>query len=196
MTLKGVAQGLRLRMKLNSRALSMIRLHYANRGMPKIELTPARRKMAVLPAGAEPVPNRVGTAPGVRMVGGETVIYSLPGVPAEMRDIFRGYVEPEVRKRIGPLSRKTFRTKLEGIMESSLAPIISRVMKRNPEAYIKSHPRGVEKGVSRVEVDVGVVSREAATARREALRISEEIVMASVEAGGKVKEEPTERQWV
>jgi molybdenum cofactor synthesis domain-containing protein len=196
MTLSGIARGLKLKMRSNRRALSMIKLHYAQLGMPAIELTPARRKMAVLPAGAEPVPNQVGTAPGVRLVSGGTVIYSLPGVPSEMRTIFRGFVEPEVRKRLGPMSRKTFRTKLEGIPESSIAPVISRVMKKYPGAYIKSHPRGMVNGVSKLEVDVGVVAKEAATARSEALRISEEVVKGSIEAGGRVTEGPIERQWV
>jgi len=187
MTLKGVARGLRLGMKLNGRALSMIKEHYLGRGLAGIELTPARRKMAVLPQGAEPVPNDAGTAPGVRLVAGGTVIYSLPGVPAEMRSIFRGSVEPEVKKKLGPLARQAFRIKMEGIMESALAPHIAREMKRHPGAYIKSHPRGIENGVSRIEVDVAVVAKEREVAKQEALRVVEEIVEASTAAGAKIR---------
>lgn len=194
MTLKGIALGLGLKMKTNGRALSMIRDHYARRGMGTLELTAARRKMAVLPARSEPVPNEVGTAPGVRLEHGKTVIFSLPGVPAEMRSIFRRTVEPEVRTSVGKLSRKTFRLRLEGIMESSLAPLISKVMKRNPGAYVKSHPKGVEDGVSRLEVDVAVVARDPGEARREALKIAQSILEASTSEGATVTNGPEERQ--
>jgi molybdopterin-biosynthesis enzyme MoeA-like protein len=187
MTLKGVARGLHRGTKLNGQALSMIREHYVRRGLAGIELTPARRKMAVFPVGAEAVPNDAGTAPGVRLVTGKTVIFSLPGVPAEMRSIFRGSVEPEVKGKLGPLSRKTFRIKLEGIMESALAPLIASEMKRHPEAYIKSHPRGIENGVSKIEVDVAVVAKESRMARQEALGIVEEIVEASTAAGATLR---------
>jgi nicotinamide-nucleotide amidase len=187
MTLKGVAQGLNLGMKQNNQALAMIREHYVRRGLEGIELTPARRKMAVLPTGAEPVPNDAGTAPGVRLVAGGTVIFSLPGVPSEMRSIFRGSVAPEVKKKLGPLARKTFRIKMVGIMESALAPLLATELKRHPGAYIKSHPRGIENGVSKIEVDVAVVAKQMKTARDEALRVVEEIVKASSAAGATIK---------
>jgi molybdenum cofactor synthesis domain-containing protein len=187
MTLKGVARGLKIGMKLNAEALSMIKEHYVRRGLTGIDLTPARRKMAVLPTGAKPVPNDAGTAPGVRLVKDRTVIFSLPGVPAEMRSIFRGSVEPEVRTSLGPLTRRTIRIKMEGIMESALAPLIEHEMKGHPGAYIKSHPRGIEDGVSKIEVDVSVVSKDPRTAKRDTTSIVEEIVKASTEAGARLK---------
>ena len=187
MTLRGVAQGLRLGTKSNSQALAMIREHYTRRGLADIELTPSRRKMAVLPVGAVPVPNDAGTAPGVRLVAGQTVIFSLPGVPSEMRSIFRGSVEPEVKKKLGPLARKTFRIKMTGVMESALAPLIEGELKRHPGAYIKSHPRGIENGVSKIEVDVAVVAKEMKAARHEASVIVEEIVKASTAAGATIR---------
>jgi nicotinamide-nucleotide amidase len=190
MTLQGIAQGLHLKLQLNHRALSMIKEHYVSRGLANIELTPARRKMATLPATAVPVPNDAGTAPGVRLVRGRTVIFSLPGVPAEMRSIFRGSVEPEVKMKLGPLARKTFRIKMEGMMESALAPLIASEMKRHPGAYIKSHPRGVENGVSNIEVDVAVIAEEMKTARNEALKIVEEIVKATMAAGATIRSRP------
>jgi nicotinamide-nucleotide amidase len=194
MTLKGIALGLRLKMKTSDRALAMIRDHYAGRGMANIELTPARRKMAFLPVGAEPVPNDVGTAPGVRITHGGTVIFSLPGVPSEMKSIFRKSVEPELGERIGPLSRRVYRLKLEGIMESAFAPIIKKAMKGNPGAYIKSHPRGVEDGVSRLEVDVAVIAKDPEIARKGALKIAETIAQAAVRSGARVKSGP-EPRW-
>ncbi len=187
MTLKGVAMGAKRRLALNRKALSLISEHYARRGMAEIELTPARRKMAVLPSGASPLLNAAGTAPGVRLVAGGTVVFCLPGVPAEMRSIFRRSVEPEIRAKVGRLSRAAVTLKFEGIYESALAPLIRRELQRNPGAYVKSHPRGVREGVSRIELDIVVVDKERADAERVKDGIAREMAREVTRAGGVVK---------
>jgi nicotinamide-nucleotide amidase len=186
MTLRGVADALGVRLRHNEAALRLIRDHYARRGLDKIELTPARLKMARLPVGAEPVMNEVGTAPGVRLVTGSTVVYCLPGVPAEMRSIFRGSVEPEVKEKIGKKFRKYITMKIEGIFESTIAPIIAEGLKRHPEAYVKSHPRGIREGVSRLELDIAVVGREKDPTVKEGAKIARELENAIVGAGGRI----------
>lgn len=192
MTLEGVARALGVRLRRNSQALDLIKQHYAKRGLQKFELTPSRLKMARLPVGAQPVANELGTAPGVRMVAGKTVVYSLPGVPVEMRGIFRNHVEPEVRTRLGKLHRTYIRTRLEGIFESTLAPIISRELRRHPGAYIKSHPRGAKEGISRIELDIAVVGRDPRAADAEGEAIMEEMAREIANAGGRVASEPRE----
>ena len=194
MTLKGVAAGLGVGVRKNTAAVGMIREHYVARGMGGVELTPARVKMARLPVGAEPVPNRVGTAPGVRLAVGRTTIYCLPGVPREMRAIFRRTVEPDVASKLGKLHRKYVTLKLEGVLESALAPVIASELKRHPGAYIKSHPRGVREGVSRIELDVAVVADRETLAEREGDAISEEMAKAVVSMGGRVGTPPGGRR--
>ena len=186
MTLRGVAAGLGVKLRTSGPALRMIRAHYARRGMADVELTPARRKMARLPAGAEPVLNEKGTAPGVRMTTGKTVVYCLPGVPAEMRSIFRRAVEPEVRSKLGDLHRRYITMKLEGVLESALAPVIAEELRKHPGAYIKSHPRGTKEGVSRIERDVAVVGEEEGRTDQEGSAIAAEMERAVVGAGGRV----------
>jgi len=183
MTLKGVALGMGRKMRLNAEALEMVKEHYVRRGLGDVEITPARRKMATLPAGATPLMNGTGTAPGVRIEVGKTVIFSVPGVPAEMKEIFKESVEPEVRRKLGRLHRGYVSLRLEGIMESALAPMIASELKKHPGAYIKSHPKGVEDGVSRIVLDVAVV----APAKRDAVEVSETIateVRKKVEVAG------------
>ncbi|MEJ2241067.1 MAG: molybdopterin-binding protein [Candidatus Bathyarchaeota archaeon] len=49
--------------------------------------------------------------------------------------------------KINPSNKINFLEKsieFKGIMESSVAPLIDKVMKNNPRVYIKSHPRGTE----------------------------------------------------
>jgi len=168
MTSRGVARGLGRRMSVNGKALSLVKDHYAKRGMAAIRITPARRKMATLPAGAEPLPNGVGTAPGMKIMAGRTSIFCLPGVPSEMKDIFKNFVEPEIKRRLGRLYRKAVTYRVEGIFESTLAPLIGRELKRYPGIYIKSHPRGTKGGRSRIELDIVSVK----TSRREAERVA------------------------
>ena len=57
MTLKGIALGLHVKIRRNPKALELIKRHYEERGIQKIELTPARVKMSMLPLAGEPVPN-------------------------------------------------------------------------------------------------------------------------------------------
>ncbi len=79
-------------------------------------------RMADLPRGAVALPNSAGTAPGLRVAHGDVVIYALPGVPAEMREIFTEWVREELAGRAGRgsvlLSRQLHTV---GIWESEVA---------------------------------------------------------------------------
>lgn len=187
MTLKGIARGLGRRMALNEDAMTLMKTHYAKRGMADVELTPARRKMAILPSGATPVINEPGTAPGVRLESGRTVMFCLPGVPAEMEDIFGRSVEPEIGKKVGKLNRKTVTLKIEGLFESTMAPLIERELERHPGTYIKSHPLGIKEGRSRIELDIVAVGEKKADVEKTSMAVVEEMTKLAREAGGVVK---------
>ncbi len=148
MTLKGIAQALRKRLVLNKQALDAIRRHYEEVEGP-LKLTGPRRKMATLPQGAKSVPNPVGTAPGVIIKSGGTMIFSLPGVPPEMKAIFKQSIAPMLKEfRFSP-TRETYML-VAGIIESALAPVLSKAQRKFPGLYFKSHPRGQETGGSPV----------------------------------------------
>ena len=183
MTLRGISEGIRRGLRPSKEALWLIREHYARRNLSTIEMTPARKKMATLPIGAKPVRNEVGTAPGVRLELDGTTVFCLPGVPSEMKSIFRKSVEPEIVKRLGRLYRKYISLEIEGIYESALAPMIESEMRRHPGAYIKSHPRGIKEGKSRIELDVAVVSEDRKKAENSTVQIVREI-KSKVEAAG------------
>jgi nicotinamide-nucleotide amidase len=142
MTLKCVALALNKRLVLNHEALDMVKARYSKLGS-STGLTLFRRKMAMLPEGAAPLPNPVGTAPGVEIKIGRTTIVSLPGVPSEMKSIFNGSVTPMLR-RSGAKAPEEISIGLVGIIESALAPALDRTRKAFPGLYYKSHPRGRE----------------------------------------------------
>lgn len=165
MTLKGIALGLGRKVRFNKDAIRLIKEHLEKVGR-EFELTPARRKMAMIPEGASPLTNDLGSAPGVRLIAGKgTVVFCLPGVPREMRNIFANFAEKEIRGKLGKMHIAKVTMKLRGIFEAALAPSIEDALKMHPEAYIKSHPRGLKGGVPTLELDVTVTSREASTAR-------------------------------
>jgi molybdenum cofactor synthesis domain-containing protein len=157
MTLKGVARALGRRIKLDQEAVRLIRQHYRRRfsGKP-MKLTKPRRKMACIPVGSTAVHNPVGTAPGVLLITRATEIFCLPGVPAEAKAIFQESVLTKIRGKAAGRSYIETWLKVNGIMESSLAPIIDRAMNHTPGVYIKSHPRGVEAGRARIELHLSM----------------------------------------
>jgi nicotinamide-nucleotide amidase len=59
------------------------------------------RVQALFPLGAEPLPNRVGTAPGIWMRLGQATVVCLPGVPSEMRIMFAEQVAPRLGQSAG-----------------------------------------------------------------------------------------------
>jgi competence/damage-inducible protein CinA-like protein len=61
-------------------------------------MTERNRTQAFFPEGASPLPNPVGTAPGIWMRIGRTAFACLPGVPSEMKLMFRERVVPKLRE--------------------------------------------------------------------------------------------------
>ena len=144
MTLAGISRALDKSMRLNKEALELVRDHY-RRLESKPKLTKYRTKMATLPQGSVPLPNPVGTAPGVKMQQSSTTLFSLPGVPSEMKAIFRASIVPYLESFHTPRPKEV-EIKITGIIESALAPILDQARKTYPKLYFKSHPRGRETG--------------------------------------------------
>lgn len=168
MTIKAVAKSLHLRLRLHRGALKMVREHYARR-FPnrKILLTPPRLKMALIPIGGMPIPNPVGTAPAVHLLVHRTQIFCLPGVPKEAKAIFRESLSQAIRSKSGRMIFAEKWMRVQGVMESSLAPIIDKVMSQWPGVYIKSHPRGVKgRGRPRIELHFSISASDSARAER------------------------------
>lgn len=182
-TLEGIAKALNRKLEINEKALKMVREKYKAIAMEKrtetFELTPPRLKMATLPEKAKPIFNSVGTAPGVRVDLEETILIVLPGVPTEMKSIFRETAASLLR----PASRKiAFYEKsiyVDGVMESSLAPLIDKVMRDNPDVYIKSHPKGRE-NQPHMEIHFSITARKAEKSEE---KLQEAITQLSSEIG-------------
>ncbi len=188
-TLEGIAKALNRKLAVNQKALKMVKEKYEayarEAAKETVELTPPRIKMATLPEKAEPIPNPVGTAPGVRLDLKETTLLALPGVPAEMEAIFHETVEPLLKQASG---KSVFYEKsiyADGVMESNLAPLIDKVMQDNPSVYVKSHPKGRENR-PHIEIHVSIVAGEAGKLEEKLQKAIAQLSSEIVKIGGKV----------
>ena len=188
MTLDGVARALKLRVRPDKTAIAMVHEHYARR-FPnrRVQLTKPRLKMASIPVGGTAVRNPVGTAPGVRLVASGVELYCLPGVPVEAKAIFRDSVSRSILSRTAGSVFDERWVHVRGIMESSLAPMIDQVMKRYPDVYIKSHPRGVEAGGRpHIELHFSIHSSDKKRAERPLLAAMKSLLDKLTDAGAKI----------
>ena len=145
MTLRGLSLAVREPLILNIEALDSVTEKY--RGLEKpTNLTRHQKKMAMFPKGSKPIPNPIGTAPGVLVKAGDTTIVSFPGVPQEMKAIFLASVVP-LLKRSDAVAPQEAYVMIVGIIESALAPVLEQVRNKFSTLYLKSHPIGRETGV-------------------------------------------------
>ncbi len=91
-----------------------------NRRMSENNLQQADR-----PTGARAIAEMPGTAPGLVCPVGDKVIYAVPGVPYEMREMLNGTVLPDLRRRAGVSAAIRSRVlKTWGNSESGLAELL------------------------------------------------------------------------
>ena len=96
------------------------------RAMPENNL-----RQADVPEGAEVIPVMPGTAPGLVCPVGRAVVYAVPGVPWEMKEMMTGWISADMRRRAGVASvirSRTLRT--WGESESGLAEQLGGVIER------------------------------------------------------------------
>ncbi len=138
-------------------------------------LPPSNLQQAMVPEGAEIVPNPEGTAPGLRLTEAEgRSVTMLPGVPRELRRMLAESLVPWFAARAGDRVLRTRHVRTTGIAESALAEKLGarrRDVAGLPLAYLP----GIE------GVDLRVTARdlpaaEASAALDEAERIIREAV--------------------
>jgi len=152
-TLQGLAIAAGKQLRFDEDAMNMVNESVKRRGLvyrgDERSISEGRRKMATIPEGSRPLPNPVGTAPGVFMKIQETNVVCLPGVPEEMKGIFDTAVAELIST--SEVKVKSIDVVVYGIPEAAMAGIISELVAKYPDLYIKSHPSGYEK-VSKVVV--------------------------------------------
>jgi nicotinamide-nucleotide amidase len=112
-------------------------------------------RQALVPVGATIIPQTRGTAPGlicpVVVAGRQKVVYAVPGVPHEMKDMFERALLPDLLTRSGEASvivSRTLRTwgESESGLNERLDPVIERLeAEGNPTlAFLASGWEGIK----------------------------------------------------
>lgn len=138
--------------------------------LPAVNLSQAE-----LPEGASAIPNRRGSAAGIHVEDASAAFFALPGVPAEMRTMFREEVLPRLRDRAGtglvPVRQRLLRT--AGIGESVLAERIADLVRGREVPRVAYLPdlgsvdvRLSVAGLPPAEADAAIAELEAALAGR------------------------------
>ncbi|OLC56348.1 MAG: hypothetical protein AUH92_00370 [Acidobacteria bacterium 13_1_40CM_4_69_4] len=115
LTREAVAGLLGLTLREDESIVRSIEERFRRHSLP---MPPQNRRQAMVPRGAEVLPNRLGTAPGLLMKTGTATVVLLPGVPDEMRQI----MEESVLPRLGPGGERfAYRViKIAGLTESEV----------------------------------------------------------------------------
>ncbi len=93
LTREALARAAGVELHFNEAAFADIQALFARR----MRTFPQRNRVqAYFPAGAEPIPNANGTAPGIWMLLGATHVAAMPGVPAEMHAMFETQLRPRL----------------------------------------------------------------------------------------------------
>ena len=146
----------------DERVAEAIREMFAARGR---RMADNNLRQALVPTGASVIPQTRGTAPGLICPVGDKVVYAVPGVPHEMRDMVERVILPDLRRRAGDanvIASRTLRT--WGDSESGLNERLDDVIARldeigNPTlAFLASGWEGLK-----VRLTAKAPTREAAT---------------------------------
>ena len=125
-------------------------------------MVPSREKMALLPQGAEMLPNSIGSAPGMLLHWQQHLIIAMPGPPGEMRPMFEASVAPLLRARWAGRHRLEIAVQTNVADESLLNPLFEQVMATVTGCYLKADPKGFGPEVRLVVYITGEGSSEEA----------------------------------
>lgn len=131
-TLSSIADSLNLDLELNSEALEMIRSRIGSDELNKFI------KAAYIPRGGKPLYNRVGISPGVHLIINGKHMFILPGVPSEMKSIYKEYVEPLLQRLTGRYV-KTIIVLTNHMVEAEVNEKIKPLRHKYPSTYFKTH---------------------------------------------------------
>lgn len=161
LTRRVLARVLKKRLILSNEALRSIKEVFAARGR---ECPASSDRQALIPSGARILQNRVGVAPGFLLHEDKRIVAVLPGVPAEMRAMYREELRPLLAEHRGKdlnIVRRVLHTC--GLTESRVNDLLEDVLRQKQPVVGLSAGEG--------QVDVRILARERTATR--ALRAAE-----------------------
>ena len=121
---------------INHKVRESLEAFFAARGRALDKINEAQ---ALLPAGADFVPNNVGTAVGIHLIEKKRHFYALPGVPAEMRPMITDHIIPFL-KTLSVLKTAHGVLYTTGKPESKLYEMLRPVLDKYPQVKVAFLP--------------------------------------------------------
>jgi nicotinamide-nucleotide amidase len=132
-TRQGLAKFFGRELLLQNELLERIKNFFAKRNLTMPEKT---KVQAYIPAGAKALLNNLGTAPGIMAEYEGKLFVALPGVPAEMEEMFEKQILPELATSTTEQAIVMRKLKCFGAGESTVAELLGDVMKRGRNPLI------------------------------------------------------------
>ncbi len=166
LTRQVIADVMGVELELREDLVDKIRHMFSSRGR---EMSQNNLVQAMVPVGASPIAQQPGTAAGlvcpVEYDGADRVIYAVPGVPYEMKEMVLGTVIPDLRARSGDTSVIASRViRTWGQSESGLAEILADRIEDldaagNPTlAFLASGVEGLKVRITAKAIDEAAVN--------------------------------------
>lgn len=131
LTRESTAELLSLPLDLDDGVMAHLHDYFSKRGKPVNEAT---KRQAMVPRGAQVMPNPCGSAPGLHFpatlggfLGWNAHIFLLPGPPRELKPMFENEVEPHLRAWLPDgASRRVLYLKVTGVGESDIVEAVEK----------------------------------------------------------------------
>ena len=134
LTRQAIADAAGVKLDTDDSALAHIESIFASR---KREMSPANRQQALYPRGGKTIHNEEGTAPGVDFPLGNSRVFAMPGVPYEMKLMWKSYVSPAVAAMAGnKMIIRHHVLRCFGIGESSAESLMPDLIDRDREPRV------------------------------------------------------------
>ena len=165
LTRQGLADAMGSSLVLDEKCLARIEEFFRRRNRPMNE---ANRVQAMIPAGAMPLENRLGTAPGLAARLGKANIFVTPGVPWEMKWIFENRIAPQLPPGQGVIVHRIIHT--FGLGESDVGAMIADLMRRGANPLV-----GTTVAAGMVSIRIISEAKDRDIARRQAGDVIQEL---------------------
>jgi nicotinamide-nucleotide amidase len=133
LTRQGFAKFLGTELQLQNELLDRIQNLFTKRNL---QMSERNKIQAYIPAGAKPLANNLGTAPGIMAEAKGKLLAALPGVPSEMKRMFAESVLPELQRFAGPQAVVVRKLRCFGAGESNIAELLGPLMQRGRNPLI------------------------------------------------------------
>ena len=170
-TAESIAKAFGVPWEINPDARAILRSNYKS----DEDLTPARLRMAMLPRGAEMIPNPNSKAPGFRTGN----VYTMAGVPRILQAMFEGIAS---HLKGGPVLLA--HTVVGNVAEGKMADALGAIQAHNPDLEIGSYPGQRPDGTFRNAVVIRGLDRARLAAA------AAEVVALVRSLGGEATDEP------